>query len=101
MKEPDFEGQIAIKGSPGSPYTRKMLAVLRYRLSKILRCFDSGSRPRTFFNRACSVSLSTSFPSSSAAQNSRSFCRFATAFEIHKSCISRHRAFTPLVEGDS
>ncbi len=31
MKEADFEGQIAIKGSPGSPYTRKMLAVLRYR----------------------------------------------------------------------
>ena len=31
MKQPDFDGQIAIKGSPGSPYTRKMLAVLRYR----------------------------------------------------------------------
>ena len=29
--EPDFQGQIAVKGSPGSPYTRKMLAVLRYR----------------------------------------------------------------------
>ena len=31
MKEPDFDGQLAIKGSPGSPYTKKMLAVLRYR----------------------------------------------------------------------
>jgi glutathione S-transferase len=31
MKQPDFDGQIALKGSPGSPYTRKMLAVLRYR----------------------------------------------------------------------
>ena len=55
----------------------------------------------TVSSRAARTFRSTSPFASSASQNSRSFARPAIAFEIQRSCTSRHHATTPLVAGDS